>query len=1349
MLNRHYRTAISKTSRSASIREALKEAQRAWIVYRDANSRFTVGLTQNNSKAVTNTLALDTIERAKFIEEWYIGYHSLPNDTPREALHTASEKLNNAIQQLRAKLTPQNAGEFDEVQKAWGAFHERDLAFQRKIGMVQSPEARRHSQRVTAEARTARIHQLVTALESVLGTNKMPGAITSNKYPESTSPDQWKRLPDPGIEALPVPPEPSGEAIRPQVIDRLNYGSLVLDMEENLLVGTTADFFDFWDVQSGSLIRRVPNTGVDGHYAYDGAFPLHNLGKGRVIALGGFRGGDVIIWLHRNAEKGQRIEEVSNKRGNRISTVTTGDMAARMTGDLAYFGTQNVQLLLGAAEGGWRQFERADDKDYSWGMSQDGSRLLVASTDLTDDEALTTLSCLDTASGKLLSKETLPKSEKFVSAICGAAASDEFFMTTGAGSLVRYHATRGSVDHESSLVHSLIHVPGWQSHWLAGSQSDWCLFGGHPTTKSKTGQHERGTDSIVRASRGAPKAVHEMVENWKDIRNFALDREGEYAAVSTRAGHVDIYHIGTGRVVQTLGKFTPPEPIEFTTSIHQGGQLAMIHQFGSDAPELQVVDTTRFGESRIPLQILKAGSDETRNAKSNLSVGMGASNSLFAYQQLSEVYEFNKSIRRTNLRSLLPDGSEGQSPALPGRHNLSVSGNGVILGSHMYKEAPVAVAVDSFTQEKLAEFSLASFPEKSELIAYHRETGKGIVYSYSDSLIALCEPGKTLKESATWNMVANIFRFNNKGDRAVSAVKGSYTQGSISLLDLNSPGKVRWQLEESPSFVQFTGDDRHVLVVLQLRAKWGHEGYNSLMVLDAETGKKVSEMTYHGQFYGTNADGSRGYIRPSEGGYMILDIREGKIEELARFLPAENGAFTFLLPSGYYLTQGDALDQIFFSRNGRSQPAESYDIKYNRPDLVARAMGSPPELIAAFEHAHRKRLKRLGMTETDLEADLLPPRVQIDFGSVPLVTKTRELRVPVTITKGSSTLSVLEVTINDTPLYGRLGKALESSSAEAVDLELSPGPNKITVWVRDEKGLISSRESVNVMYQAEVSPKPSLYVVAIGIDDYVGDAHDLELAGKDATDIASVFSEQGKIGFTEVKTLILKDDLATRSGILERAALFLEQAGIDDQVVLFMAGHGVLDAEYEYRFCCSDLDVDRIADTTLTYDEIEGFFDRCLARKRVVLLDTCHAGEADEDDARLAEVGVVPAENVRSVSFQPIISTTEERQEVRVSELMKGHFVDLRIGVGAAVLASSSAHQVALEMNEVRNGIFTASVLQGIRGRKADLNGDSSIQISELLEYCQSEVKRLSGEQQEPVARHVNRSEDFSILSFR
>jgi uncharacterized caspase-like protein len=197
-----------------------------------------------------------------------------------------------------------------------------------------------------------------------------------------------------------------------------------------------------------------------------------------------------------------------------------------------------------------------------------------------------------------------------------------------------------------------------------------------------------------------------------------------------------------------------------------------------------------------------------------------------------------------------------------------------------------------------------------------------------------------------------------------------------------------------------------------------------------------------------------------------------------------------------------------------------------------------------------------------------------------------------------------------------------------------------------------------------------------------------------------------------------------------------------------MSGHGLIDSDYEYRFCPIEADQSRLAETTLTYGEIESLLDDCAARRRIVLLDTCHAGEPDRDDPLLTE------SKIEGNILEPSIRTgpNVRRSAREITDLLERHFVDLRIGAGAAVLSSSTAAQQSGEHPEVKNGFFTAAILEGIQQHKADQNSDGTIRVTELLGYCKEEVPRLSaryGGEQDPVARHVNLAEDFAVVTYR
>ena len=121
----------------------------------------------------------------------------------------------------------------------------------------------------------------------------------------------------------------------------------------------------------------------------------------------------------------------------------------------------------------------------------------------------------------------------------------------------------------------------------------------------------------------------------------------------------------------------------------------------------------------------------------------------------------------------------------------------------------------------------------------------------------------------------------------------------------------------------------------------------------------------------------------------------------------------------------------------------------------------------------------------------------------------------------------------------------------------------------------------------------------------------------------------------KIKTICDAD--ATRENILA-AKEFLAKSEIDDQAVVFFAGHGLLDAKNNYYFGTTDIDVKNPAARGVTFQEIEGLLDEIPARCRLPLIDTCHSGEVDREPAATAIVGSKPAEKFS----QPHIADTAE-----------------------------------------------------------------------------------------------------------
>jgi hypothetical protein len=68
-----------------------------------------------------------------------------------------------------------------------------------------------------------------------------------------------------------------------------------------------------------------------------------------------------------------------------------------------------------------------------------------------------------------------------------------------------------------------------------------------------------------------------------------------------------------------------------------------------------------------------------------------------------------------------------------------------------------------------------------------------------------------------------------------------------------------------------------------------------------------------------------------------------------------------------------------------------------------------------------------------------------------------------------------------------------------------------------------------------------------------------------------------------------------------------------------------------------------------------------------------------------------------------------------------------------------------MEGSEWKNGIFTYSLLKGIKKMEADLNRDNQITVAELRKYLFAEVPKLTGGKQSPTSRSENISNNFII----
>ena len=479
------------------------------------------------------------------------------------------------------------------------------------------------------------------------------------------------------------------------------------------------------------------------------------------------------------------------------------------------------------------------------------------------------------------------------------------------------------------------------------------------------------------------------------------------------------------------------------------------------------------------------------------------------------------------------------------------------------------------------------------------------------------------------------------------------------------------------------------------------------------------------------------------GEIALYNLAEGK-KSVSMTLVGESGYITYT-PDFYYSSSKSAAQAIAFKSGNQVLPFEQLELKYNRPDIVAKALGySSDKLIASYKAAYQKRLKRLGFTEADLESDINLPKVSVNALDLPLETDQQKLTFKVQANDGSENIDRLQVYVNDVPAFGSKGISVTPSKevSKEISIDLSSGLNEVKVTAINQKGAEAIPESFEIQYTADFD-KPDLYIVSIGVSEYQQSNYNLAFAAKDASDVLGIVKES--TAYENVFQKLITNENATDANVLA-VKEFVSKAGVDDVVMIFIAGHGVLDGDYNYYFATHNMDFSNPTDGGLSYESLQSLLDGIKCRNKLLMMDTCHSGELDNDDVEEANKEVSSVGSVAFRSTGKLIKLKENSFGLENTlELSKALFGDMKKGTGATIVSAAGGTEFAAEGVNSENGLFTSCLLQGISSRRADLNRDRSYTVSELREYISEQVIRISDGKQVPTSREENIKNDFRV----
>src|SRR6266545_1910927 len=229
---------------------------------------------------------------------------------------------------------------------------------------------------------------------------------------------------------------------------------------------------------------------------------------------------------------------------------------------------------------------------------------------------------------------------------------------------------------------------------------------------------------------------------------------------------------------------------------------------------------------------------------------------------------------------------------------------------------------------------------------------------------------------------------------------------------------------------------------------------------------------------------------------------------------------------------------------------------------------------------------------------------------------------------------------------------------------------------------------------AALDGRGKLWAVVIGVSRYknLAPKAQLEFAHRDAEAFAAFLRSPNGGGFPSSQLTLLTNQAATLSAVRSALGTTLPRsAEPDDVVVIFFAGHGVVEGERDGYLLAHDSDPQNLYATALQLSELNRIItERLKARTVILIADACHSGQLGWTSRGLAD------------------------------DIMINRFLEEigKSGKGVFRLLASRQDQRSYEGKNWGggHGVFTWFLLEGLAG-KADSDKDGFVRVGELLNF--------------------------------
>ena len=423
---------------------------------------------------------------------------------------------------------------------------------------------------------------------------------------------------------------------------------------------------------------------------------------------------------------------------------------------------------------------------------------------------------------------------------------------------------------------------------------------------------------------------------------------------------------------------------------------------------------------------------------------------------------------------------------------------------------------------------------------------------------------------------------------------------------------------------------------------------------------------------------------------------------LGTLVSVDSTDWLFLAPNGKFDGSQQGIQQLYFTKGTEVLPLELFFEKYYRP----RAYSDILSRTTKQEEFHDGNIASLAP----------PPRVNIIHPTNGFISEKDEVEINFLADGQGSSIDEVRIFQNN-KLISEQRKGVELANNQThYTLKLVPDTNIIRIIAINRERTESIPQELSIVYKA-AKQTLNLYLLAVGINDYSNPRYQLLYAQNDVEEFIQGIQKITAAIFDNIYITRLFNSSVTRDNVYQSFKDIQARAKEIDVFIFYYSGHGVMNEPIDtvvedFYFVLHDVERmfganEQLAEKGISAHELKDLCKNVKAQKQLIIVDACQSG------------GIVDVLASRGAS--------EEKA-----------FYQLARSAGIFVLASSSKEQTSKEIQQIKHGLFTYTLLEGLQCKEQTATSEGLIFIKPLEQFIDRKmdeyIKKFNTTPQRPMS---------------